>query len=346
MRALKYFQVVVEGAHPGRHLLLLGPGKKTDVLAHRHRCPGDHDLPVAPGVEGLGEAGGEREQGLAASGRTHQGDEIDALVAEEIEGEVLFAIPRVYAPYRCCARVEVARGPHPRAVPVRLAHDELRRPGALPEEALVGQPSGRMGSAYPKVILVLVPVGVGDLGIGRQLLDSAVERSGIFEHSFPAAVPRREAREPRPNPQTCIRGDDRDQRIRRCGLGGAGDGEYPVSRAASDTAPDRLRERRAVASPPASAEPGFPIRDPRARRLPADFRDTRRQRAGCGNVPGRAPGPPHPATPRRPPVRATPRQGGETVRPDRTRRPRGRGRQSWPASPNRLLGQRTPATKR
>jgi phosphate/sulfate permease len=73
---VQHFEVVVEGAHPRRHLFFLGARQEADVLAHRHRHAGDDDLVVELGLEHLGQAGRQRQQGLAGAGLAEQGDEI------------------------------------------------------------------------------------------------------------------------------------------------------------------------------------------------------------------------------------------------------------------------------
>src|SRR5205807_10383279 len=69
--ALPIFEVILQRAHPGLHLLLLGARQEADVLAERHGDARHDDLGVALLVEHLGEARGEREQRLAGRSEEH-----------------------------------------------------------------------------------------------------------------------------------------------------------------------------------------------------------------------------------------------------------------------------------
>src|SRR5260221_12882339 len=73
---VEYVEIVLERSHPGRHFLFLGPRQETDVFADRHGDPGHDDLGVVLGLEGLHQAGGEREQSLAGSRLAEQGHEV------------------------------------------------------------------------------------------------------------------------------------------------------------------------------------------------------------------------------------------------------------------------------
>src|SRR5688500_8678690 len=87
-------EVVLERAHPRRHLFFLGAGQEADVLADRHRDARHDDLGVALFIQHLRKTRGEREQGLAGAGLAEQGDEVVRRVHEQVEREVLLAVSR------------------------------------------------------------------------------------------------------------------------------------------------------------------------------------------------------------------------------------------------------------
>ncbi len=99
MRLGEYLEIVHQGAHPRGHLFFLGPRQETDVLAHRHGHPGHDDLLVAFVLQGLFQAGGERQQGLACTGHAHQRDKVDFGVHQQVERKVLLAVVGGDAPH-------------------------------------------------------------------------------------------------------------------------------------------------------------------------------------------------------------------------------------------------------
>ena len=88
-------QVVVERLHVGIELVADVSRKETKVaVRERHHRAGQHDLPVAlPAFE----SGGQREEGFSGAGRTGEGDELDVVVHQGLEGERLLGIPRADA---------------------------------------------------------------------------------------------------------------------------------------------------------------------------------------------------------------------------------------------------------
>ena len=73
---VKHIQVVVQGAHPWRHFFFFSAGQETDVFTHGYRDPRHDDFGVDLVFEGLHQPGGKREQGLAGTGLSQQGDKI------------------------------------------------------------------------------------------------------------------------------------------------------------------------------------------------------------------------------------------------------------------------------
>src|ERR1700694_5836542 len=108
---IQHIEVVLQCAHPGLHLLLLGARQEADVLAKGHRDARHDDLGVALLVEHLGEARGEGEQRLARTGLAEQGDEVDRRVHQQVEREVLLAVARVDPPHGILGVRVVAQRP-------------------------------------------------------------------------------------------------------------------------------------------------------------------------------------------------------------------------------------------
>ena len=96
--AQQVVHVVVEGAHPGRHLFLFGAGQKADVLAHGDRRSGEHHPFEALGIEGLLEGRGQGHEGLAGTGTTSHRDQVHGVVHQQVQGEILPAVVGVYSP--------------------------------------------------------------------------------------------------------------------------------------------------------------------------------------------------------------------------------------------------------
>ena len=88
-------EVVVERLHVGVELVADVTRQEAEVaVGQRHHRTGQHDLPVAlPAFEG----GGQREECLAGAGGAGEGDELDVVVHQGLQGERLLGIPRADA---------------------------------------------------------------------------------------------------------------------------------------------------------------------------------------------------------------------------------------------------------
>ena len=92
---MKHLEVVLERAHPRRHLLLLGAGQEADVLADADGRARHDDFGESALVDRLGEGGGKGHQGLARARLTEQRDEVDLGIGEQVERHVLFGVARM-----------------------------------------------------------------------------------------------------------------------------------------------------------------------------------------------------------------------------------------------------------
>ncbi len=95
---VEHVEVVVERAHPRRHLLFLGARQEADVLADRHRHARDDDFGVGLGLQHLRQAGRQREQRLAGAGLAEQRDEVAFRIHQQVQREVLLAVAGGDAP--------------------------------------------------------------------------------------------------------------------------------------------------------------------------------------------------------------------------------------------------------
>ena len=95
---VQHLEVVVESAHPRRHLLFFGTGQETDVFTDRHGHARDNDLVVQLGLEHLRQTGRQRQQSFTGAGLAEQGDEIALRIHQQVQREILFAIARGDAP--------------------------------------------------------------------------------------------------------------------------------------------------------------------------------------------------------------------------------------------------------
>jgi hypothetical protein len=97
---------------------------------------------VALGLQHLGEAGGEREQGLAGAGLAEQGDEVDLRVHQQVEREVLLAVARGDAPHVVLLVAVVGQRLEGDAAAFLLLHPGLQRVVAVLVDELVDQHVG------------------------------------------------------------------------------------------------------------------------------------------------------------------------------------------------------------
>ena len=94
----QHVEIVLERAHPRRHLFFFGARQETDVLADRYRDPSHDDFGKALAFEHLGQPCGERQQRLAGTGLAEQGDEVNVRIHQQVQCEILFAVARCDSP--------------------------------------------------------------------------------------------------------------------------------------------------------------------------------------------------------------------------------------------------------
>ncbi|ENO78878.1 dehydrogenase [Thauera sp. 63] len=186
--AVEHVEVVLERAHPRRHLLFLGAGQEADVLAHRHGDPRHDDLAVALRLQHLGEAGGQRQQRLAGTGLAEQGDEVDLRVHQQVQREVLFAVARSDAPHVVLLMTVVDQGLEQHVAAVPLLDPGLKRVVAAAfVDELVDQHLGRQWPGYAVIgVAFFLPrlhaLAVRVPEIGRQFARAGVQQVAVLEH--------------------------------------------------------------------------------------------------------------------------------------------------------------------
>src|SRR3569833_1060037 len=134
---VQHVEVVFQRAHPGRHLLLLGAGQETDVLAYRYGDASHDDFSVGFLVKHLGQTGGQREQGLSGAGLAEQGDEVDLGIHQYVEREVLLAVTRGDTPDVVLLVAEVAHRDHLGLFAFDFQYLRVERVGTFLEDEFV-----------------------------------------------------------------------------------------------------------------------------------------------------------------------------------------------------------------
>ena len=86
--------VVEDRLHPGGELLVLVAGEITDVAAQGHDRAGAQHFLIDLFVEHLGQARRQGQQGFAGAGGADQGDQLDGIVQQQIQGHGLLEIAR------------------------------------------------------------------------------------------------------------------------------------------------------------------------------------------------------------------------------------------------------------
>ena len=95
---VQHFEVIFQSPHPGHHLLFFCAGEETDLFTYRDRRAGEDDFRVPAFIKRLRESRGKREERFAGAGLTEERYEVNLVVHEEVQREVLFAVPRGDAP--------------------------------------------------------------------------------------------------------------------------------------------------------------------------------------------------------------------------------------------------------
>ncbi len=184
---VQYFEVVVESAHPWRHLLFFGTGQETDIFADRHGHAGDDDFIVELGFQYLGQACCKCQQGFSGACLTQQGDEIAFWIHQQIERKILLAIARRDAPYAVLGMSIIAQRLDDRCLAVDLRDLSVERRFAIfrfHEHKLIDQERWHQRAGQAVVgVACAIPVFLPRLDslavlvpeIIRQLQDAGVE---------------------------------------------------------------------------------------------------------------------------------------------------------------------------
>ena len=184
---LQDIEVILQRAHPRRHLFFLATGQEADVLAYRHGDAGHDDLAVHLLFQTLRQRCRQGQQGLAGTGLTEQGNEIDVRVHQRIEGVVLLAIARHDAPDTVLLMAKV-RHRHQLGRVAGDARDHgIERIGAFLPDKLVDQQRGAHRTRdtvmhAPALLPRLHTLAVFVPEIGRQFTHTAIQQIGIFQH--------------------------------------------------------------------------------------------------------------------------------------------------------------------
>ncbi len=151
-------QVVVDGLHVGPELLLHVPGEEAEVTPHGHHGPAHQELVVALVVDHLLQAGGDGQQGLARARLAQEGDHHDRVVQQEVQGELLLAVPGFDTPGR---RLHAAQGQHLALPAVVAAQGRVRLVGAVHQRhELVGMERPVLGGHQPAVVEQVQGLGI------------------------------------------------------------------------------------------------------------------------------------------------------------------------------------------
>ena len=189
-------------------------------------------------VEGLGEPGGEGEQGLTRARGPEQGDEVDLGVHQQVEREALLAVARRDAPHRVVRGAVVRRELEGRALALAAAHDRLEVPGRALVDELVrvpvagdrtGDPVEGADALLPGFDRLREPVPE----IARQLRRAPVEQVDVVEDLVAVVVLGGDAEHVRLDPQVDVLGHQDDGGVLALGLQGPRGGQDGIVEAAA-----------------------------------------------------------------------------------------------------------------